>query len=152
MKTLGNSADLTEIIARIHNIRPDSGRKWGKMSPGEMVCHCSDAFRVSLGEVKIPSYANPFRKTLLKWLVLYAPFTWPKNVPTGAPMDPKRSGTQPVELAADKAELERMCHRFVLSKKQSSMLFHPFFGPLTDSQWLRWGYLHMDHHLRQFGV
>ena len=29
---------------------------------------------------------------------------------------------------------------------------HPIFGPLTTSQWMRWGYLHVYHHLRQFGV
>ena len=26
------------------------------------------------------------------------------------------------------------------------------FGPLTDAEWMRWGYLHMDHHLRQFST
>ena len=29
---------------------------------------------------------------------------------------------------------------------------HPVFGPMTRGAWLRWGYLHTDHHLRQFGV
>jgi hypothetical protein len=27
---------------------------------------------------------------------------------------------------------------------------HPIFGPMSRSAWLRWAYLHMDHHLRQF--
>ena len=26
------------------------------------------------------------------------------------------------------------------------------FGAMTTERWKRWGYLHMDHHLRQFGV
>jgi len=29
---------------------------------------------------------------------------------------------------------------------------HPLFGRLTTAEWGRWGYRHMDHHLRQFGV
>jgi hypothetical protein len=29
---------------------------------------------------------------------------------------------------------------------------HPIFGALSARDWLRWGYLHADHHLRQFGV
>ena len=29
---------------------------------------------------------------------------------------------------------------------------HPIFGALSRAAWLRWGYLHVDHHLRQFGV
>jgi hypothetical protein len=28
---------------------------------------------------------------------------------------------------------------------------HPIFGPMSEAAWLRWGYLHADHHLRQFG-
>ena len=28
---------------------------------------------------------------------------------------------------------------------------HPMFGPMTPEDWMRWGYLHADHHLRQFG-
>jgi hypothetical protein len=26
------------------------------------------------------------------------------------------------------------------------------FGRMSQAAWLRWAYLHMDHHLRQFGV
>jgi len=26
------------------------------------------------------------------------------------------------------------------------------FGLMPDRDWMRWGYLHMNHHLRQFGV
>jgi hypothetical protein len=28
---------------------------------------------------------------------------------------------------------------------------HPMFGAMTTLEWMRWGYLHTDHHLRQFG-
>jgi hypothetical protein len=28
---------------------------------------------------------------------------------------------------------------------------HPIFGPMSNAAFLRWAYLHMDHHLRQFG-
>ena len=29
---------------------------------------------------------------------------------------------------------------------------HPIFGPLSHAAWLRWAWLHTDHHLRQFGA
>jgi hypothetical protein len=29
---------------------------------------------------------------------------------------------------------------------------HPIFGKLSQGDWLTWGYRHVDHHLRQFGV
>ena len=29
---------------------------------------------------------------------------------------------------------------------------HPFFGPMTEEEWGTLMYLHLDHHLKQFGV
>jgi hypothetical protein len=29
---------------------------------------------------------------------------------------------------------------------------HPIFGAMTRRAWMRWGYLHVDHHLRQFSA
>jgi hypothetical protein len=29
---------------------------------------------------------------------------------------------------------------------------HPLWGQMSDWEWGRWGYLHTDHHLRQFGA
>jgi hypothetical protein len=29
---------------------------------------------------------------------------------------------------------------------------HPLFDAMSERDWMRWGYLHVDHHLRQFGV
>jgi hypothetical protein len=31
-------------------------------------------------------------------------------------------------------------------------IVHPIFGPMSAAAWMRWGYLHADHHLRQFGL
>ena len=29
---------------------------------------------------------------------------------------------------------------------------HPILGPMTRAQWMRWAFLHTDHHLRQVGL
>jgi hypothetical protein len=29
---------------------------------------------------------------------------------------------------------------------------HPIFGRMSEAAWMRWAYLHTDHHLRQFGA
>jgi hypothetical protein len=41
-------------------------------------------------------------------------------------------------------------HRFV--SPDSRYAAHPMFGPLTRREWMLWGYRHMDHHFRQFGI
>jgi hypothetical protein len=43
--------------------------------------------------------------------------------------------------------LERFC-----ACGQLAQVKHPFFGHMLCKDWTRWGYLHADHHLRQFGV
>jgi hypothetical protein len=45
-----------------------------------------------------------------------------------------------------------LIERFSETGRRFDGLLQPLFGELTPYQWLRWGYLHADHHLRQFGV
>jgi Protein of unknown function (DUF1569) len=62
------------------------------------------------------------------------------------------SGTQPAELERDKGELLALVERFAADSNVVAQLAHPFLGQMTEKEWIRWGYLHMDHHLRQFGA
>jgi hypothetical protein len=52
----------------------------------------------------------------------------------------------------DLAQLEALLERITAQAKTLDGRWHPIFGRMSDAAWLRWGYLHMDHHLRQFGV
>ena len=58
---------------------------------------------------------------------------------------------RPGDFAADVADLVR-CSSDHGAAARLHVARHPLFGPLTDAAWLRWAYLHMDHHLRQFGA
>jgi hypothetical protein len=49
-------------------------------------------------------------------------------------------------------ELETLLARFTAAERDFRWQRHPIFGVMTEQEWLRWGYLHMDHHLRQFGL
>jgi hypothetical protein len=61
-------------------------------------------------------------------------------------------GTKPSEFEADRQELIRLTQLFRQTPPDRSGVLHPIFGRMSSAQWLRWAYLHMDHHLRQFGV
>jgi hypothetical protein len=67
-------------------------------------------------------------------------------------VDQAIAGTSPTDFAADVAELEALM--MVVATRGSAAVWptHPFFGRMSEADWLRWGYLHLDHHLRQFGV
>jgi hypothetical protein len=58
----------------------------------------------------------------------------------------------PVDFASDRAGLEAVLALFVEEAGRPDRPAHPVFGRMSEAAWLRWGYLHADHHLRQFGA
>lgn len=150
MKALSTPADLEEILTRLRTVRPDSVRRWGTMSAPEMIVHLSDSFRTAFGERAASPAGGPLGRTVIKWIALHLPIHWPRNVPTRPENDPHAAGTRPGDFAADVDDLVRLCERF--ARTRGTWAPHPAFGQLSDEEWQRWGYLHMDHHLRQFGA
>jgi hypothetical protein len=122
------------------------------MSAHQMVCHLADGFRMVLGQKSVDPDNSFFTRTLLKWVALYGPLPWPPGILTRPELDQLAGGTRPVAFAADVAELETLMDRFTADPAQLDCRSHPFFGTMSTAAWLRWGYLHMNHHLRQFGA
>jgi hypothetical protein len=152
MKSFHNQSDKTAILQRLRQLKPDSPRRWGRMTPHQAVCHLSDAFRATMGERAASPASDAKPRTLLKFIALKTPIPWPKGYKTRPEIDQEQGGTRPVEFARDVQELERLIERFTRAEKDYKPGAHPVFGVLTEREWLRWAYLHMDHHLRQFGV
>jgi hypothetical protein len=151
MKALDTPDCKTEILSRIGNLSADSPRRWGKMTAGQMVCHLSDSYLGVIGEKYIsPAPAN-FALGLTKWIALCGPFHWPKGFPTRPEVDQTVGGTTPAEFEEDKRRLLELVERFARKPRDFSFQAHPMFGEMSERDWMRWGYLHADHHLRQFG-
>jgi hypothetical protein len=151
MKTLLNAQDKVEIVARLQTLGPTSSRRWGKMSVNQMVCHLSDSFRGPMGEKSVTA-AHWFAPGLMKWLALWVPVPWPRGVKTRPEMDQQMGGTPPMNFETDLGDLRRLLNRFAAQPRDFQFKSHPIFGEMSDQEWMRWGYLHMDHHLRQFGA
>jgi hypothetical protein len=152
MKSLRNEKDKLEILNRLRQVSHSSQRQWGRMSPHQMICHLSDSFRMVMGERAATPTGNFLHRTVLKWIALKAPIPWPKGFKTRPEADQEIGGTKPVDFDQDMKELEKLFERFTQSSKVFEGYKHPIFGKMSEQEWLRWGYLHMDHHLRQFGV
>jgi Protein of unknown function (DUF1569) len=150
MKTLGSAADRQEILARIGSLSSADRAKWGKMSVHQMVCHLSDAYLHALGEKTASPDTGFFQRTVMKWFALKVPIAWPKGVPTRPEMKQGQGGSVPIEFGQDRAALVTCLNRFCDQLPQPA-LDHPIFGRMDPADWFRWGYLHADHHLRQFG-
>jgi hypothetical protein len=152
MKTLGRAQDRSEVLQRVHTVRADRAARWGRMSAHQMICHLSDAFCMATGEMKTSPATGLLERTAIKWIALYAPMRWPPGIRTRPEIDAHVAGTKPGEFAADVARLEAVLALVTAEPRTFEWAVHPIFGRMSDRQWLRWGYLHMDHHLRQFGV
>jgi hypothetical protein len=151
VKTLARESDRDEMLRRLKTVSPTSSRRWGRMSPHQMVCHLSDSFLAVSGRKHVSMATSPWQRTVIKWLALYAPLPWPQGIPTRPEIDQTVGGTRPSDFAADVALLETLFAQFTDEIDSVNGLVHPIFGPMSKADWLRWGYLHMDHHLRQFG-
>jgi hypothetical protein len=120
------------------------------MSAHEMLCHLSDAYQLAIGEKTASAATGFLQRTLMKWVALRTPLPWPKGLATRPEMEQGVGGTPPGVFEEDRRRLFVTFERFrgdLLDVK----IPHPIFGRLTREEWLRWGYLHADHHLRQFG-
>jgi hypothetical protein len=89
---------------------------------------------------------------MLKWIALYAPMPWPRGMKTRPETDQELGGTPPDEFERDVKQLELARDRFANSLAIVAARPHFLFGKLSEGEWARWAYLHLDHHLRQFGL
>jgi Protein of unknown function (DUF1569) len=152
MKTLARERDRAEILRRLRAVRPDSARRWGRMSAHGMVCHLADGFRMALGSTAVSPAHRPLQRTIVKWVALYVPVPWPAGrIPTCPELDQEHEGTRAVDFATDIAQVEALLGLVTAPARSLGRQAHPTFGPMSDASWLRWAYLHTDHHLRQFG-
>jgi hypothetical protein len=155
-RTLANPTDKQQIVERLARTQASSARLWGRMTALQMICHLTDSFRVTIGEKtwttrRISVTPIPLPNWFVKWVALEVPLPWPRGVPTRPEVDVERGGTPPSDFEADRRELQRLLDRFTRQPRDFQWRPHPIFGTMSDREWMRWGYLHMDHHLRQFG-
>ena len=150
MKTLLSPRDRNGVLDRLSKVPPNSRRRWGTMSAHQMVCHLSDSFRASLGEKYVSPSSTFLKRTLMKWAALWVPLPWPHGFKSRPEMDQQQGGTPPAEFASDLEKLRILLERFCASEGEFAP--HPTFGQLSRTERMRHAYLHMDHHLRQFGA
>jgi Protein of unknown function (DUF1569) len=149
-KTLANTANCEEIRRRIAALTPESARRWGSMSIGGMLCHVDDSYKAVMGERALSMTKLGIPQGMAKFLALRSPMRWPRNLMTGESVRQGGGGTPPAEFAEDRARLLQTFDRFCGCTQMVAV--HPMFGGMAHVDWLRWGYLHADHHLRQFSA
>jgi hypothetical protein len=153
MRSFAREADRAEILERLTALRVDSERRWGTMTVHQMVIHCAKACRMAHGDLTPRELTPSWSRPVIKVIALYAPMRWPRGIQTVPEFDQVASAAEPAsEFAADVAELAALLVRITVRQAGPPWPRHPIFGPMSERAWLRWAWLHMDHHLRQFGA
>jgi uncharacterized protein DUF1569 len=150
MKTLARAQDKADVLRRLQGLGVESPRRWGRMSAHQMVCHLSDSFLAVTGQKDVSMAVDVLQRTIVKWIALYVPLRWPSGIRTRPELDQYVGGTKPARFAEDLVRLQQLVEHVTSAEPRWHV--HPRFGRMSDAEWLRWAYLHMDHHLRQFGV
>ena len=118
MKTLGNRADKELLLNRLRQVKHDSRRQWGRMTPHQMICHLNDSFKSAIGEREIAGdKSNLMTRSVVRWIALYAPLKWPHGVPTMPENDQERGGTPPEDFTRDVDALAAMIERVTSSQR-----------------------------------
>lgn len=146
MKSVFDKEAYEELANRIHSLKPDAARQWGKMSIGQMVWHCQIPVRLAVENRKSKQSGNP----LVRWLFkkqLYNDTPWRKSLPT----IPIARATMEKDFETERKRLLENLQELYAVKDREAWNPHPIFGRLTPTQWGQMQYKHLDHHLRQFG-
>lgn len=149
MPSIGDPRALEQLIARLERVEATSVRRWGTLTPGEMLCHVADATAGVLSAAPRPPVKE---RPVARWIALCSPLPWPRGVPTLARIDPRRDGTRPGDFARDRARAVELLRQLAGAAEGTLPAGHARFGAMRHRDWLHWAWKHTDHHLRQFGV
>jgi len=137
-----------QIINRALLLTPATKPVWGIMTADEMLYHCNITNNEILNTKPYPKKAN-FKQRFLKILVMHIL----KKIPRGAKINLKflKKEQQILNFDSEKKIFIETIIRFA-NHKEAIHVKHPVFGRLTTKEWKHFVWMHMDHHLRQFGV
>lgn len=149
MNSVADPRTLTRLVQRLETLRPETPRRWGTLTAGEMLCHLGDVATNILG--RPPSRDVPLRR-VRKWVGLYSPLPWPHGAKAPSRVDPRAEGTRPTDFEQDRRRAIEALRKLALAPDEALSATHALFGRMTPGDWKRWAFRHTDHHLRQFGV
>jgi len=151
MKSLFDATAVNQVQARLGTLTAQSERRWGKMTPPQMLAHCAVSMQWAVGEVAPEKAPLPVRLIgrLVKPLVFRNDNPMKKNSPTAKSLviaDER-------DFGAERERLSGLIDKFAAGgAARCTTNPHSFFGKMTPDQWASLMYKHLDHHFRQFGV
>ncbi|HJQ12421.1 MAG TPA: DUF1569 domain-containing protein [Gemmatimonadaceae bacterium] len=146
-KALSETSVREELLSRLERLSPDTKARWGKMNATQMLGHLVDWMSMAEGSLPTAAITGFLRYPPIKQLAIYwLPF--PRNVMTAPELLRRKPRDWSVEMETVRQRLES----YQSLTARTEWPDHPVFGRMSPRAWCVFGYRHMDHHFRQFGI
>jgi hypothetical protein len=129
--SLTDTAARAAMIARIKKFESGGQRRWGALTPEQVMPHLADALRRALGEIPIGSAPGRVKAFILRRLFVHH-LPWPKGKIKSAP---GAFSTPPATWNEDRDRLLEVIERFARTPKEGLAPVHPAFGVMTAHDW-----------------
>ncbi len=144
--SLFKEEDYNALRHRLENLTSTAPRQWGKMDASQMMAHLNIPLEVGLGKQILPAEFSWPMNALVKWYCLRQ-----NEFKSGLPTAKTFVVSDHRQFEAEKQRLLNNLQNAFKIGLHGPWAKHNIFGNLTPEQWGRLTYMHLDHHLRQFG-
>ncbi|MGX1928602.1 DUF1569 domain-containing protein [Flagellimonas sp. 2504JD4-2] len=147
MSEIFTEAIMQGFFSRIDNLSREEQPSFGKMNAHQMLCHCTDFFRMAFGQKKALEYGQVNPREITERAKRGETVPSPKGFG-----QVEGEGTKPMEFEEDKIKLKKFILEFVHLSEDYQFAPHPYFGNLSKEKWEKTAIYHLNHHLEQFNV
>ena len=149
MSDIFNRQANAEILERLSKLTQDSKPLWGKMTVAQMLWHCQKPLEVTTGKLPLQGGLRGF----LFGKMAKNSFLKNKGFSKNSPTHPKFKMVGTPDFETEKQALINSVTAFGQTGTGIiAIQKHPFFGPMSEQEWGALHYIHLDHHLKQFGL
>jgi Protein of unknown function (DUF1569) len=136
------------LLGRLDKLSPSSQAQWGKMNAAQMLAHVAANLEMAMNDKKM---TQTFMGRIFGSMAKRQVFN--KGMPKNAPTAPHLKISNSRDFQKEKEALQHRLEQFVKDGETGlTKQPHPFFGLLTPNEWAHLQYVHVDHHLKQFGA
>ncbi len=142
---------LAEFERRVNAVNSTTQRRWGTMTPAQMLAHLRIVFEVSLEEREVKDESRAWLMPVV-WVLMFEIFTnWPKGKIKASTQFLNDSAE---DVESERAQLIAAMRRFVERSESDPgrIVLEPMLGRISLKKWQRVHGIHTDYHLRQFGA
>ena len=147
-----NRAQGAAFVARFEKLRAGTRPAWGKLTSEEVVPHLIAAVKMSMGDAPALPFIGNWVTTNVLWPVMRTGwFSIPKNLSIkgkdGKPLPA-------IQSPGDTSTLLEVIEEFLRRREAGTMKCarHPVFGDVGPDGWAVLHSMHIQHHLKQFGL